>query len=346
MTKINIENWKEFDLCDLFDIRLSSDDLQPNKLIEGEYPLISSGKTNNGIVMHIKKQENATLYKKNSITVDMFGKSFFQEKDFYCVSHGRVNILIPKFNIDREIGLYLACVIENSFIDKYSFTVMCSSSLLKKEKIKLPVDVKGNIDWNHIKNYICKIEKNCTNILESLNCTKNQNCKININGWKEFVISDLFDIKRPTSRSQSSYNSGNVPFVASGNYNNGVLKYLEPKVGEKLDKGNCITVSPVDGSTFYQKQDFLGRGGAGSSIILLYNEELNQQNGLFIATVIRKVCNKYLYNDMGSKESISKEKIKLPATGDGNPDWKFMSEYIDNLKNKELNILTKMKGMI
>ncbi len=345
MNKINIDKWKEFNLSDLFDIKLSSDDLQPNKLDTGEYPLISSGKTNNGIVMYIKKQENATLFRKNSITIDMFGKSFFQEKEFYCVSHGRVNILIPKFSINKKIGLYLACVIENSFIDKYSFAVMCSSSLLKKEKIKLPVNNSGKIDWNYIERYTTKIETKCLNNLNHLNNTKNFNKKCEISEWKDFAIRDLFEIKRPVSRSQSSYEIGDIPFVASGNYNNGVLKKLKPKLNEKLDKGNCITVSPVDGSAFYQSKDFLGRGGAGSSIILLYNSNLNKNNGLFIATVVRKVCSKYIYNNMGSKESIGKEIIKLPVDKDGKPNWNFMSNYIQNLEKKELNILNQMRNI-
>ena len=81
--------------------------------------------------------------------------------------------------------------------------------------------------------------------------------KIDTNDWKEFVIKDLFDVSRPTARSQANYDEGDVPFVASGNYNNGVLKYLEPKKDEVLDKGNCITVSPIDVSAFYQEVDFL-----------------------------------------------------------------------------------------
>ena len=108
--------------------------------------------------------------------------------------------------------------------------------------------------------------------------------KIDTSKWEEFKISSLFTVKRPAARSQSKYEDGETPFVASGNYNNGVLKYLTPKNGETLDKGNCITVSPIDGSAFYQKDDFLGRGGAGSSIILLYNDKLNEYSGYFIAT--------------------------------------------------------------
>lgn len=89
--------------------------------------------------------------------------------------------------------------------------------------------------------------------------------QIDTKQWKEFIIKDLFTVKRPSARSQANYNDGDIPFVASGNFNNGVLKYLEPKKDEILDAGNCITVSPIDGSSFYQEDDFLGRGGAVSS---------------------------------------------------------------------------------
>lgn len=170
--------------------------------------------------------------------------------------------------------------------------------------------------------------------------------KIDTTDWKEFIIGDLFEIKRPISRSQSKYEEGDIPFVASGNYNNGVLKYLKAKENEELDKGNCITVSPVDGSAFYQEKDFLGRGGAGSSIILLYNSNLNLYNGYFIATIIRKVCEKYLYNDMGNKDSIKNEKIKLPVDCKGNPNFLYMTEYMKNLEIGVSSMLSKLESVI
>lgn len=166
--------------------------------------------------------------------------------------------------------------------------------------------------------------------------------QIDTKQWKEFIIKDLFTVKRPSARSQANYNDGDIPFVASGNFNNGVLKYLEPKKGEILDAGNCITVSPIDGSSFYQEDDFLGRGGAGSSIILLYNPNLNLYNGYFIATVIRTVCRKYAYSDMANKDTIGAEKIKLPVDETGNPDFSYMESY---MKNLELAVSTSLTDL-
>ena len=120
--------------------------------------------------------------------------------------------------------------------------------------------------------------------------------------WKAFFIGDLFMVKRPKPRSEKQYPTGNIPFVASGNLNNGVIKFRASQENEKPDHGNCITVSPIDGSAFYQKTDFLGRGGAGSSVLLLYCEQLNRYTGLFLSRMIRQTCSKYCYGKMGSQE--------------------------------------------
>lgn len=168
--------------------------------------------------------------------------------------------------------------------------------------------------------------------------------QIDTKQWKEFIIKDLFTVKRPSARSQANYDDGDVPFVASGNFNNGVLKYLEPKKDEILDAGNCITVSPIDGSSFYQENDFLGRGGAGSSIIMLYNPNLNLYNGYFIATVIRTVCRKYAYSDMANKDTIGAEKIKLPVDETGNPDFSYMELYMKNLELAVSSSLTDLQS--
>lgn len=161
--------------------------------------------------------------------------------------------------------------------------------------------------------------------------------------WKELFIGNLFEVKRPKPRSEKQYQQGEIPFIASGNMNNGVIKCCTPQNGECLDRGNCITVSPVDGSAFYQEFNFLGRGGAGSSILLLYNNNLNRYSGLFISRMIRQTCSKYCYGKMGNQESIKREKIMLPVDEYGTPDYSFMEQYI---KERERQLVQKYKSFI
>lgn len=158
--------------------------------------------------------------------------------------------------------------------------------------------------------------------------------------WEQFHIGDIFSVERPSARNKDNYEDGDVPFVASGAINNGVMKCCKPKDDEKLDKRECITVSPVDGSTFYQAYDFLGRGGAGSSVLLLrsaYNELLS---GQFIARMISQTCSKYTYGHMGNKESIKREIIQLPTTDEYKPDYQYMASYSNQ---KRLALLEKYR---
>lgn len=145
--------------------------------------------------------------------------------------------------------------------------------------------------------------------------------------WAEFRIGDLFEVSRPTARNKDNYQAGGVPFVASGSVNNGVMKLCAPLEDEPLDKGGCITVSPVDGSTFYQQMDFLGRGGAGSSILMLRSDKLDLYRGLFMSRAIQQTCSKYTYGHMGNKDSIKRERVMLPVDDAGEPDYEYMAEY-------------------
>ncbi len=343
MQKIDVSKWKDFLVGDFFNAFLSSDDIQPKNITVGETPLVSSGKENNGIVAYIEDKK-AKKWPGNTLSVDMFGKVFYQESTYHCVSHGRVNILIPKFEISPHALRFIATVIERVSSQKYEFSEMCTGKKLLMDIIKLPVDKTYNPDFLYMESYMKNLELAVNYSLNNLQSAKNSSaCKqIDTTQWKEFIIKDLFAVKRPSARSQANYYDGAVPFIASGNFNNGVLKYLEPKKDEILDVGNCITVSPIDGSSFYQEHDFLGRGGAGSSIILLYNPNLNLYNGYFIATVIRTVCRKYAYSNMANKDTIGAEKIKLPVNSDGEPDYVYMEEYMKNILQKTQNTFSMM----
>ncbi len=75
--------------------------------------------------------------------------------------------------------------------------------------------------------------------------TKINRNTIDITKWKKFQIcgdGGIFKLVQPKPRKLTEYlHDGDVAFVASGAFNNGIEKYV--KTDEELDKGNCITVS-------------------------------------------------------------------------------------------------------
>ena len=162
-----MSGWKEFRVGDLFDTSLSKDDIQPKSIVEGDIPLISSSKTDNGIVAYIQ-DDKATLQKAGTITADMFGKVFYQSNPYHCVSHGRVNILTPKFDINEYIGLFIASVIERISNEKYTFDSICTGKKLAEDIISLPITSDGQPDWDYMESYMKAVMEESEQIISSL----------------------------------------------------------------------------------------------------------------------------------------------------------------------------------
>ena len=157
-----------------------------------------------------------------------------------------------------------------------------------------------------------------------------------VGDWQEVPLSLIYQyVEHPRSRSKKRYAEGSMPFIASGSVNNGIDCYLMPKDDNDCDKGDCLTISPVDGSTFYQPKKFLGRGGGGSSIIILRsNLQLSESIQLFLASCIqRKLKQQCSYNSMGTANQIKQLSIKLPVDSTGHPDWQYMSDYVSFMKS-------------
>lgn len=187
--------------------------------------------------------------------------------------------------------------------------------------------------------------------------------KIDYEEWISFEVSKLFTIKSPAPRSIKTYTEGSIPYVSSGGVNNGVVSYLEPKEDETLEKGNCITVSPLEGTpAFFQDVDFLGRGGAGSAISILYNDNLTKYNALFICTIIKICAKKFNYSDAFTSDNLKLLKIPLPVqkNEDGSvyidiekrysdegymPDWSYMNEYMLSIEEKAQKRIDILKGI-
>lgn len=154
-SKLDANKWVSFRIGDLFTVELSKGDIKLDEMEEGVIPLISAGEQNNDVVGYIDRNGDgrAEMFPANRITVDMFCNAYYQDEPFYAVSHGRVNILNPKFNLTKNIGLFIVSLIKQEQY-KYSYGRAVYSGVAKNMEIKLPVDSKGDPDWQFMENYI------------------------------------------------------------------------------------------------------------------------------------------------------------------------------------------------
>lgn len=352
---INIEKWKKFKVSELFDIHpTKAYSLTNAQLLDGgENPVLANSRYNNGIggYSSLKTTEPGNMI-TFSDTVDA-NTIFYQENPFIGYSHvqGLYEKGKYKGKWNKNSLLFFAVVFRRAAkIKGFDYDVKFRRDIALKLDVFLPVDINGDPDWDKMNEFInLKEEEASTRLTDLINIKGNQT-PIDSDSWKEFEIQKLFSIKSPLSRTMKDYNDGDVPYVSSGGINNGVSSYLEPKKGEQLEKGNCITVSPLEGTpAFYQKVDFLGRGGAGSAISILYNDNLTEYNSLFICSVIKVAARKFDYSDAFTSDNLKTLKIKLPAKkeSDGSyfidktkkyspdgcvPDWEYMETFMKNIE--------------
>ena len=126
---------------------------------------------------------------------------------------------------------------------------------------------------------------------------------------------------------------GNIPRITCSATNNGLDSFCE---NYPTEKGGVITIdSATIGFTSYQNYDFLATDHV-EKIFFKNGKKITCFLGLFIKQVIDKAVNKkYNYGYKFSQSRIKKQIILLPTTPQGEPDYKFMEEYIKELIDKK-----------
>lgn len=153
--KLNTQDWKYYTIGDLFRVELTKGDIKADEVDSGDIPLISSGEGNNGVVKYISKEGDgkAEMFPGNTITLDMFCHANYQGIPYYAVGHGRVNILFPKFDLNKYIGIFI-CTLINREVYRFSYGRAVYSTVAEKMRIKLPVTPSGEPDWKFMEDYI------------------------------------------------------------------------------------------------------------------------------------------------------------------------------------------------
>lgn len=305
MKKIDTSNWEEIKLGDICEIVRGKSKII-NKLSDGDTPIVSSGRKNQGIVGNY----NVEAEYSDTITIacnGSCGSTFYHDGPF--ATTGDTAVCLFKRNISYEAKLFIASILDNYLTLKYNYKQKCNPEVLSNERIKLPIMNKYKPDWQLI------------NKLANCNFGGGYSMKnIDASKWAEFKIGDLFEIERGKESSPNRVEDGEIPMINEINTNNGVAKFGD---SDNIISGNAITVSVnYAKNVFYQPSDFI----ASVNILVLRNKFLNDKIGLFIACALREIHEKYNYTNKISKERLENETLKLPVMEQYTPDWHQLNE--------------------
>lgn len=319
----NTQQWRFFKIKDFFKVELSKGDIKLDEMESGTVALISSGETNNGVVGYIdeKGDGKAKIFPPNRITIDMFGNAFYQSEPFYAVSHGRVNILTPKFNLTKGIGLFISSLIRQEQY-KYSYGRAVYRGVAEEMDIHLPTTQSGEPNWEWMENYIGSLHHKPLTTSNKVD----QAPELDTSVWREFLLSDYFDIVAGIYHYPDEYEEGETPYISASNLNNGVGQNISLKPDFS---GNKIITGKVGCTAFYQPEPFCATSDVN---VFTPKFKMSRDVGVFLVTLINFSENyKWAYGRQCRVGNSKKISISLPTTPSGEPDWEWMERYISLL---------------
>lgn len=347
MINLDVEKWNTFKIEEIFTIYTGGDLILRDVTI-GEIPVISHTEKNNGIGEYVDYISGRKLFDSNK-TISLADRGLFkatvQLEDFYIGT--RVKALELKTNhSNKNILKFIATMIN---VENFRFNYgRNSTDRLPKLKIKLPTKLNENNelepDWNYMEYFIKNLEiKSIEKVSKFKNTFPKYNLsKLNINKWKEFKITEIFD-KIESTKGNKTYeleDGNDLIYIAAKKTNNGAQQYTSYNENI-ISKGNCIVfVNIGDGAagySTYQSDDFIGMKGKTTCG---YSSKLNKYNALFLVTILDKHRYKYCYGRSWTSSRLNNTKIQLPAKLNNKnkyePDWEYMENYIKSLPYGDL----------
>lgn len=337
--KLTDRSWQCFSVKNIFDI-FTGALLNKEIVDEGNIPRITATDLNNGIALFTSSISNKNFRTfSNFISISFLGSVFYQP---YTVSLDmKIHGIRPKYiELNKYIAHFLIPLIKK-FTFKYTYGYQLSNSVLESQKIMLPIDENGQPDWQFMEKFMRQIEQNKIQTLlkyyKSLNYFGNSGggvfCRTQIK-WAVFAIEDVCEILSGVRLTKQDMIIGNLPFVGASDSNNGITAFVANQ-NSSLDK-NVLGVN-YNGSVvenFYHPYECLFSDDVKR--LKIKSENADKYAYLFLKVAILQQKSKYQYGYKFNATRMSRQKIMLPENENGQPNWAYMSQYMQQIELRQI----------
>lgn len=342
---LNISEWKEYRLGDLFEIkkgkRLTSEDQT-----EGTTPYIGAIDSNNGVSNYIGQ---APIHEANTISLSYngsVGQAFYQPTPFWATDD--VNVLYFRnkaISFNRNMALFICTILKQEQY-RYCYGRKWVLDSMNETIVKLPTK-DNKPDWSYMEKYISSLKS------QIITTTKIEgDVSFDYKKWETFSFGRLItenNIYKAKAYSKIEletkdvFEEGYVHFVSRTEENNGIDCYVMKSDFSDIEEGNAITIGDTTSTIAYQCEPFVN----GDHIIVIRADWLNKFTGMFIVSLLRKERYRYSYGRAFLMDSIKNTKLLLPVKKQNGkpiidkqhtfsdegylPDWEWIENYIKSL---------------
>ncbi|WP_260395432.1 restriction endonuclease subunit S [Phocaeicola sartorii] len=353
--KLSDVEWGEYEFQQIFNRIEQGRRLKKEDQLPGNIPFVMAGITNTGVINYISNP--VASFPKNSITVDIFGNTFYRDYDFGAGDDTGV-YWNDDVEYSKDAMLFFAVAMQKALLGRFSYGKKLRSSQSLKFKMMLPVK-NDRIDFEFISSFIKELEAERIKELEAYlkvtgfdnyELTKEEQDSLAVIEaknvlWREFKMEELFE-KIPTIK--LPYKAKELPEEATNNFvlpcltssfKNQGLNYYAPKDGATILKDVISIPSNSDVyRAYFQSNEFTVLSDAYAIRWKDKSMHISQNQYLFMVMCINKFTDLPIYsykNKLGGWNVVKNKYVLLPVKKD-KIDFDFMEAFINAIKKLTL----------
>ena len=346
--KLSDREWKEFKIGELFGKSNNSKPYHLNNLCEAKIglPYITRTSLNNGLQC-IVEDGNYVKNPKNCISFGAENAEYFYQPSEYVAGNKMYYYYKDNASVS-SLKFVTQCLNKGIQNCGFGYGMGLTGTRSDTRKILLPVTESGEPDFEFMENYIKELEAEKlaeykTYVQKRLaELSKQELPPLENKEWKDFYIGEIFDIKSGKRLTKKDMQKGKRPFIGASAINNGITNFVS-NTNSTLDKNVLgVNYNGSVGECFYHQYEcifsddvkrFHLKYAIDNKFLLLFSKG---------TMLLQKVI--FTYGYKFNEARMLKQKILLPITSDGTPDYEYMEQYIKNFMYKKYSEYLEYKG--
>ena len=150
--------------------------------------------------------------------------------------------------------------------------------------------------------------------------------------FRDVTVDEYFQVLNGKRLTKSQIIPGNIPYISSSLYNNGIQEYISNDNGALYSNCLSIAYNGKEDAVFYHPYEAIFSDNV--RIIKYRDKNAGKYQYLYAAAIFRKVRNRFNYGNPMSSEKLRLEKIELPVNEKDEIDYEFMTKYIQSIEEK------------
>lgn len=303
---------------------------------EKSVPYITRSDANNGLARFV----SAKNYEFGSdgggcITVGLDTQTaFYQPHKF--VTGQNVQVITGK-NMSEDVAQFLLPILRQQMTAKFNWGGNGATlGRMKRLSVMLPVTDSGEPDYEYMAEYTrqkreAMLAKYRVYVKERIAELRDpvEIPALDKKEWCEFPLNDIFTVgagKRLETRNKVP---GTRPFIGATDNGNGVTGFVG---NDNVSKDSNVLGVNYNGApciAFYHPYECIFTDDVKR--LHLRNYEDNKFVLLFFVSVFAQQRSKYNYGYKFKEQRMLRQKLMLPVTGSGKPDYEYMEQYAKNM---------------